>query len=478
MNAKKPGLLLALLPVLFLIAALAVNVRIFGDSSLDGSNQLILLAAAGVTAGLAALTGVKAQTLWDGIQRNIQDSSKAILILLMVGALAGSWLISGIIPTLIVYGLDLLSPSIFLPATVVVCAIVSLATGSSWATTATVGIALMGVGQSMGFSSAMVAGAVISGAYFGDKMSPFSDTTNLAPAMAGTDLMTHIRYMTLTSGPAIVITLLAFVVLGWNGGEGNLDDLTLLTQELQGRMTISPWLMVVPAISIGLIIYKVDAIVAMGIGTMAGLFAAYFFQYDLLVELVLDRLGVDSFHGRHIYQQLFISAYGDTHITMANPLLDDLMQSGGMSGMLGTIWLIICALTFGGTLAASGFLEVITQLFLRMAHSSAGLIIATLVTCGFFNATAADQYLAIVVPGRMFRKAFEDRGLAPENLSRALEDSGTATSVLVPWNTCGAYQYATLHVSAADYAIYAFFNWLSPLINATWALIGFRIRKA
>jgi NhaC family Na+:H+ antiporter len=478
MNAKKPGLLLALLPVLFLIAALAVNVRIFGDSSLDGSNQLILLAAAGVTAGLAALTGVKAQTLWDGIQHNIQDSSKAILILLMVGALAGSWLISGIIPTLIVYGLDLLSPSIFLPATVVVCAIVSLATGSSWATTATVGIALMGVGQSMGFSSAMVAGAVISGAYFGDKMSPFSDTTNLAPAMAGTDLMTHIRYMTLTSGPAIVITLLAFVVLGWNGGEGNLDDLTLLTQELQGRMTISPWLMVVPAISIGLIIYKVDAIVAMGIGTMAGLFAAYFFQYDLLVELVLDRLGVDSFHGRHIYQQLFISAYGDTHITMANPLLDDLMQSGGMSGMLGTIWLIICALTFGGTLAASGFLEVITQLFLRMAHSSAGLIIATLVTCGFFNATAADQYLAIVVPGRMFRKAFEDRGLAPENLSRALEDSGTATSVLVPWNTCGAYQYATLHVSAADYAIYAFFNWLSPLINATWALIGFRIRKA
>jgi len=478
MNAKKPGLLLALLPVLFLITALAVNVRIFGDSSLDGSNQLILLAAAGVTAGLAALTGVKAQTLWDGIQHNIQDSSKAILILLMVGALAGSWLISGIIPTLIVYGLDLLSPSIFLPATVVVCAIVSLATGSSWATTATVGIALMGVGQSMGFSSAMVAGAVISGAYFGDKMSPFSDTTNLAPAMAGTDLMTHIRYMTLTSGPAIVITLLAFVVLGWNGGEGNLDDLTLLTQELQGRMTISPWLMVVPAISIGLIIYKVDAIVAMGIGTMAGLFAAYFFQYDLLVELVLDRLGVDSFHGRHIYQQLFISAYGDTHITMANPLLDDLMQSGGMSGMLGTIWLIICALTFGGTLAASGFLEVITQLFLRMAHSSAGLIIATLVTCGFFNATAADQYLAIVVPGRMFRKAFEDRGLAPENLSRALEDSGTATSVLVPWNTCGAYQYATLHVSAADYAIYAFFNWLSPLINATWALIGFRIRKA
>jgi len=478
MNAKKPGLLLALLPVLFLIAALAVNVRIFGDSSLDGSNQLILLAAAGVTAGLAALTGVKAQTLWDGIQHNIQDSSKAILILLMVGALAGSWLISGIIPTLIVYGLDLLSPSIFLPATVVVCAIVSLATGSSWATTATVGIALMGVGQSMGFSSAMVAGAVISGAYFGDKMSPFSDTTNLAPAMAGTDLMTHIRYMTLTSGPAIVITLLAFVVLGWNGGEGNLDDLTLLTQELQGRMTISPWLMVVPAISIGLIIYKVDAIVAMGIGTMAGLFAAYFFQYDLLVELVLDRLGVDSFHGRHIYQQLFISAYGDTHITMANPLLDDLMQSGGMSGMLGTIWLIICALTFGGTLAASGFLEVITQLFLRMAHSSAGLIIATLVTCGFFNATAADQYLAIVVPGRMFRKAFEDRGLAPENLSRALEDSGTATSVLVPWNTCGAYQYATLHVSAADYAIYAIFNWLSPLINSTWALIGFRIRKA
>lgn len=478
MNAKKPGLLLALLPVLFLILALAINVRIFGDSSLDGSNQLILLAAAGVTAGLAALTGVKAQTLWDGIQHNIQDSSKAILILLMVGALAGSWLISGIIPTLIVYGLDLLSPSIFLPATVVVCAVVSLATGSSWATTATVGIALMGVGQSMGFSSAMVAGAVISGAYFGDKMSPFSDTTNLAPAMAGTDLMTHIRYMTLTSGPAIVLTLIAFSLLGMNGSGGSLSDLDLLTEELSARVTISPWLMLIPALSIGLIIYKVDAIIAMGIGTLAGLFAAYFFQYDLLVDLTLERLGVDSFDWIHIYQQLFITTYGDTQIAMSNPLLNDLMESGGMAGMLGTIWLIICAMTFGGTLAASGFLEVITELFLRMAHGTAGLIVATLVTCGFFNATAADQYLAIVVPGRMFRKAYEDRGLAPENLSRALEDSGTVTSVLVPWNTCGAYQYATLHVSAADYAIYAFFNWLSPLINATWALIGFRIRKA
>jgi NhaC family Na+:H+ antiporter len=324
----------------------------------------------------------------------------------------------------------------------------------------------------------MVAGAVISGAYFGDKMSPFSDTTNLAPAMAGTDLMTHIRYMTLTSGPAIVLTLIAFSLLGMNGSGGSLSDLDLLTEELSARVTISPWLMLIPALSIGLIIYKVDAIVAMGIGTLAGLFAAYFFQYDLLVDLTLERLGVDSFDWIHIYQQLFISTYGDTQIAMSNPLLNDLMESGGMAGMLGTIWLIICAMTFGGTLAASGFLEVITELFLRMAHGTAGLIVATLVTCGFFNATAADQYLAIVVPGRMFRKAYEDRGLAPENLSRALEDSGTVTSVLVPWNTCGAYQYATLHVSAADYAIYAFFNWLSPLINATWALIGFRIRKA
>ncbi|NCZ94084.1 MAG: hypothetical protein EBZ16_00935, partial [Flavobacteriia bacterium] len=278
------------------------------------------------------------------------------------------------------------------------------------------------------------------GAYFGDKMSPFSDTTNLAPAMAGTDLMTHIRYMTLTSGPAIVLTLIAFSLLGMNGSGGSLSDLDLLTEELSARVTISPWLMLIPALSIGLIIYKVDAIVAMGIGTLAGLFAAYFFQYDLLVDLTLERLGVDSFDWIHIYQQLFISTYGDTQIAMSNPLLNDLMESGGMAGMLGTIWLIICAMTFGGTLAASGFLEVITELFLRMAHGTAGLIVATLVTCGFFNATAADQYLAIVVPGRMFRKAYEDRGLAPENLSRALEDSGTVTSVLVPWNTCGAYQ--------------------------------------
>ena len=473
MNPKKPGLFYALLPVFFLIIALFVNVRMFGDSSLDGSNQLILLAAAGVTAGLAALKGVKSDTLWEGIQSNIQDSSKAILILLMVGALAGSWLVSGIIPTLIVYGLDVLSPSIFLPATVVVCAIVSLATGSSWSTTATVGIALMGVGQSMGFDPAIVAGAVISGAYFGDKMSPFSDTTNLAPAMAGTDLMTHIRYMTYTSGPAIVLTLIAFAFLGWNGTGGDLKDLEVLTTELKDRFTISPWLLAIPALSIGLIIYKVDAIVAMAIGTIAGLMAAYFGQFHLLVELT----GSDAVYWGDIYQQLFVSAYGDVHIPMNNLLLDDLMQSSGMRGMLGTIWLILCAMTFGGSLAASGFLEVITLFFLRIAHGTTGLILATLATCGFFNLTAADQYLAIVVPGRMFRKAYEDRGLAPENLSRALEDSGTVTSVLIPWNTCGAYQYATLHVSAADYGIYCFFNWLSPIINGLWAVMDFRIAK-
>ncbi|MDO7652195.1 MAG: sodium:proton antiporter [Schleiferiaceae bacterium] len=463
----------AILPVAFLVTALAINVNLFGDSSLDGSNQLILLAAAGLTAGLAKLEG-KAHKVWEGIQGTISDSSKAIFILLMVGALAGTWLVSGIIPTLIVYGLDLLSPSFFLPATVILCSIVSLATGSSWSTTATIGIALMGVGQGLGFSPGLVAGAVISGAYFGDKMSPFSDTTNLAPAMAGAELTTHIRHMAWTSGPAWLIALVAFFFIGLGGSGGEMSDLSAMSAEIQERFVISPWLLVVPLISISLIAFKTDAVVAMAIGALGGGLAALIAQPDILFEIA----GMAGSEGS--YRALMQSMYGSVKLPMTSPLLNDLMSSSGMSGMLGTIWLILCALAFGGALEASGFLGRITEAFLSLAESSFSLILTTLITCGFINVSASDQYLAIVVPGRMFKKAYQDRGLAPENLSRALEDSGTVTSVLIPWNTCGAYQSGVLGVATGDYFAYAIFNWLSPLINMLWAAIGFKIpmRKA
>ncbi|CAI8335524.1 MAG: Malate-2H(+)/Na(+)-lactate antiporter [Owenweeksia sp. TMED14] len=468
---KQPSLFYSLLPIIFLVCALFINVRIFGDSSLDGSNQLILLSAAGFAAVLAKLQGIKTNDIWNGIQGTIKDSSKAILILLMVGALTGSWMISGIIPTLIVFGLEILSPSVFLPASVIVCSLVSLATGSSWGTTATIGIALMGVGQSLGFPPTWIAGAVISGAYFGDKMSPISDTTNLAPAMAGAELTKHIRYMSLTSGPAILITLFVFTFMGLGYDNGSLNDISILSSELSNRFNISFWLLLIPIFSIGLIALKTDAVAAMGIGALLGAITAFFVQPNIIAEIG----GSDDLVGQ--YKGIFTSLYGTVSLEMKNPLLNSLMNTRGMSGMLGTIWLIICALTFGGVLEASNFLTRITKAFLAVADTSASLIASTLITCGFINITAADQYLAIVVPGRMFRNAYAEKGLAPENLSRALEDSGTVTSVLIPWNTCGAYQSATLGVATGDYFLYCFFNWLSPIINLSWALLGFRLKK-
>ena len=470
--SKQPSLFYSILPIIFLVGALFINIQIFGDSSLDGSNQLILLFAAGFTAFLGRLKGVKTDKIWKGVQNTIKDSTKAIIILLMVGALTGSWMVSGIIPTLIVFGLKILSPSIFLPAAVIVCSVISLATGSSWGTTATIGVALMGVGQSLGFSPAWIAGAVISGAYFGDKMSPMSDTTNLASAMAGTELTKHIKYLFLTSGPSIIITLIIFTLIGLGFDSAvQLSDINNLSNELSDRFFISSWLLLIPLLSISLISFKLDPVAAMGFGALMGAVAAFFFQPDIITEIG----GSSGFKGS--YKGIIQSLYGSVNIEMKNPLLDSLIQTKGMKGMLGTIWLVICALTFGGVLEASNFLRTITEALLAFGNGATSLIASVLVTCGFINITAADQYLAIVVPGRMYRTAFKKRNLAPENLSRALEDSGTVTSVLIPWNTCGAYQSITLGVATGDYLFYCFFNWLSPIINLTWTLLNFKIKK-
>lgn len=466
---RSPSIALALIPLVYLIGALSLNVSIFKSDSLDGSNQLILLSATGLIAIIAVRLG-RGGDVWDAIANTVKESLKAIFILLMVGALAGSWLVSGIIPTLIVFGIDLLSPQFFLPATVFLTSVVSLATGSSWSTSATIGIALMGVGQSLGFSPGVVAGAVISGAYFGDKMSPFSDTTNLAPAMAGTELTTHIRYMALTSGPAWVISLIVFTLIGLGHHAPAGESLAAMADEIHSVFHISPWLILVPVLSITLIAFRMDAVAAMAIGALAGSIAALWAQPELL-SLLAEGHGWEQG-----YRAVMQSMYGDTQIPMQSDLMTDLMSSGGMSGMLGTIWLILCALSFGGAMEAAGFLKVITDALLRLAKSTFGLILSTLATCGLLNVTASDQYLAIVVPGRMFRKAYQDRGLAPENLSRALEDSGTVTSVLIPWNTCGAYQSQVLQVATGEYFAYAMFNWLSPLINLGWAALG-RVRK-
>jgi NhaC family Na+:H+ antiporter len=463
----------ALIPVAALIVMLGFNVYVYGDNALSGSNQFVLLLGAAVAAIVGFFNKVSYQKMMEEVAENIKSTVGAILILLMVGALAGTWLISGIIPSMIYYGLQILSPAIFLPATLIICSIISIATGSSWTTSATVGIALIGVGGALGFDLGMVAGAVISGAYFGDKLSPMSDTTNLAPAMAGTDLFTHIRYMTLTTVPTYIITLILFIILGLTVDiKGDVNIASLLT-DIEASFTISPWLFLVPAIVIGLIVKKTEPLVALLLGTLlAGIFAILF-QPHIINQIA----GVEQMTFQSAYKGVMDAITGKIQIPTNNKTLEDLFTSGGMQKMLGTIWLILCAMVFGGIMDAIGALARISNTLLKLAHTTFGLFASTVGSCLALNITASDQYLAIVVPGKMFAKAYKEKGLAPENLSRTLEDSGTVTSVLIPWNTCGAYQSGTLGVSTIDYLPYAFFNILSPFMTLIFAAFDIKIRQ-
>ncbi|MFT5753444.1 MAG: NhaC family Na+:H+ antiporter [Flavobacterium sp.] len=467
----------ALIPVFALIAMLAYNVLVAyngkEDDALAGSNQFVLLLGAAVAVIVGLLNKVSFQTMIDEVAENIKSTVGAILILLMVGALAGTWLISGVIPSMIYYGLQILSPSIFLPATMIICAIISIATGSSWTTSATVGIALVGIGGAIGFPLGMVAGAVISGAYFGDKLSPMSDTTNLAPAMAGTDLFTHIRYMTLTTVPSFVISLILFIIIGLTIDIQGTADTSQMLLDIEKSFNISGWLFLVPVIVIGLIFKKTEPLIALFIGVLLGGLFALIFQPQIINQI----MGVDTMTFKSAYKGIMNTITTETIIPTENESLVKLFKAKGMSGMLNTIWLIICAMVFGGVMDAIGALARISRALLKLAKTTFGLFAATVGSCLALNITASDQYLAIVVPGKMFKKAYHDKGLAPENLSRTLEDSGTVTSVLVPWNTCGAYQSGTLGVDTFDYLPYAFFNLLSPIMTLIFAAFNIKIRQ-
>ncbi len=473
MKTPKLSLSAALLPLIILVMLLTYNVTVFGDDALSGSNQFILLLG-GVVAGLVGLRNkVTYGQMLHKVGENLQSVTGPILILLLVGALAGTWLLSGIIPAMIDYGLQIANPRFFLPACVLISALVSLATGSSWSTSATIGIALIGIGKALDLPVGMVAGAVISGAYFGDKLSPLSDTTNLAPAMAGGELFAHIRYMLYTTLPSIVITLLIFIVLGWGfSGSGDVDT-SLLSESIREKFNISPWLFLVPLVVILMIVKKTPPLLALFVGTILGGLFALIFQPQLLMDL--SESSVLNF--KTIYKSIFNAITVDTQIETNDPLLNELFSSGGMQGMLGTVWLIICAMVFGGVMDAIGALKAISHAFLKWAQTTFQLIAGTAASSLTVNLTASDQYLAIVVPGKMFAQAYRDRKLAPENLSRTLEDAGTVTSVLVPWNTCGAYQSGVLGVGVAEYFFYAFFNWLSPLMTLTYAYFKIKIKK-
>lgn len=465
------SLLAALIPVVALVGMLFFNVFFaFGDDALSGSNQFVLLLGAAVAALVGTYRKISFTKMIEEVAENVKSTTGAILILLLVGSLAGTWLISGIIPAMIYYGLDLLNPQVFLPACVVICAIISIATGSSWTTSATVGIALVGIGNALGINPGMTAGAVISGAYFGDKMSPMSDTTNLAPAMAGGELFPHIKYMAYTTGPTILVTLIIFVFIsmGLNvSGQTNTAD---MMQSIGNTFQITPWLFVVPGLVIFMIIKKAPPTVALLTGALLGGVFALIFQPGIVANLG----GSTSLSLISGYKGLMNAMTVSTSVETSNPVLNDLFSSGGMSGMLNTIWLILCAMVFGGVMDAIGALSKISKSILQLFDSVFGLFLSTVISCVGLNAIASDQYLAIVIPGRMYAKAFRDKGLAPENLSRTLEDSGTVTSVLIPYNTCGAYQSGVLGVDTLSYAGYAFFNWLSPITTLIFA--GFRIK--
>lgn len=465
----------ALLPVIVLVALLAYNVYVYGDDALSGSNQFILLLGGAVAAIVGFRNKVSYEKMLDEVSNNFKSTTGAILILLFVGALAGTWLISGIIPAMIYYGLQILHPSIFLPATVVICAIISIATGSSWTTSATVGIALMGIGKAIGLPLGMVAGAVLSGAYFGDKMSPLSDTTNLAPAMAGAELFSHIRYMALTTVPSVTIALIIFIILGFTQQTTGAADTSVILAAIDEAFNINLILFLVPIVVIGLIVIKTKPLIALMIGTLLGGLFAVIFQPDVVAKIG----GGAALTFESAYKGVMNAMTVDVAIETSNASLNDLFSSGGMYGMLGTIWLIMCAMVFGGVMDAIGALARITDALLKMATSVFGLFASTVASCLALNVTASDQYLALVVPGKMFAKAYEDKGLAPENLSRTLEDSGTVTSVLVPWNTCGAYQSKVLfgQVGVMEYIPYAFFNIISPFMTLLFAAFQIKIKQ-
>lgn len=473
-EARAPTLLQALAPLALLVALLALAVYLFGEDASYGPNQVSLM----LCAGAAAIIGVRNGLDWGELQHSlVHGISLAIVpifILLAVGGLIGTWILSGTVPTLIVYGLQLLHPSFFYPAACLICAIVALAIGSSWTVAGTLGVALIGVAQGLDMSPAITAGAVISGAYFGDKISPLSDTTNIAPAAAGSELFAHIRHMTWTTVPSLAIALVLFTAVGLGsdspgaGGEAFGDLPRVLGEHFDlGWHLLIPMLVVFALAVIGFPAYP-----SILIGALLGALFAVMFQPEVVIALAGDE-------GLSRPMALIAGAWSALsdgyRAGTGNAAVDDLLTRGGMVSMLNTVWLIICAMGFGAMMESTGLLERMVRSVLRAARSTGSLIAATIGTAATANVVAADQYMSIVLTGRLYEPEYKRRGLAPVNLSRALEDGGTITSPLVPWNTCGAYMAATLGVATFDYLPFAFFNLINPLLAIVLGYIGFKV---
>jgi len=471
---KIPSPLLSLVPILVLVTLLFVTIRIFGSDALSGGSQVVLLTATAVCCLIAmGYSKVRWKAIELAMINNISGVATALIILLIIGALSGSWMISGVVPTLIYYGMQIIHPSFFLASTCVICAIVSVMTGSSWTTIATIGIALLGIGQAQGFDDGWIAGAIVSGAYFGDKISPLSDTTILASSVTDTPLFKHIKYMMITTVPSIVITLVIFTVAGLTHEAIASDQIAMYSVSLKETFDISLWLLIVPIITGILIAKRIPSIITLFISTaLAGIFALIF-QPHLLQEI--SGLPIENMQSQ--FKGLIMTFYGSTQIQTGNPDLNDLVSTRGMSGMMNTIWLIICAMCFGGAMTASGMLGSITSVFIRFMKRTVGLVASTVASGLFLNICTADQYISIILTGNMFKDIYQKKGYESRLLSRTTEDSVTVTSVLIPWNTCGMTQATILGVATFTYLPYCFFNLISPLMSITVAAIGFKIKR-
>ena len=474
-NPKTPTMLDVLTPILLLIIMLSFSVYLYGDDSSYGANQIALILSACVAAIVGIKNGYKWKDIESGIVKGIGMGMSAILILLAVGALIGTLIMSGTVPAMIYYGLNILSPSIFYFATCIICAIAALSIGSSWTVAGTLGVALMGIATGLGLSPGITAGAVISGAYFGDKMSPLSDTTNLAPAIAGTDLFTHIKHMLWTTGPSLVIALVIFLFIGLTTEiSGNAQGLELIQTTLQNTFNISI-VSFIPIIVIFILAYnKVPAFPTILIGALlAGLFSAIL--QPQIVKNFVDQPELST--SLVMISGIWTALHSGFVLESGVEIVDDLLTRGGMASMLNTIWLVICALTFGAVLETTNLLKKLVESVLSLANSTGSLIITTIATCIGVNIIAADQYISIVLPGRMYRAEFARKKLAARNLSRTLEDSGTITSPLIPWNTCGAYMSASLGVATFSYLPFCFFNIVNPIIAIIYAIFNIKIVK-
>ena len=477
-RGEKPSWGVSLIPFVFLIAVLVVVIKVFGADALSGGSQVALLMASGVVVAISMIFyKIPWKDFEEGIVDNIRAVGSAILILLLIGAVAGSWMVSGVVPTMIYYGMKVIFPSIFLFASCAICALISIMTGSSWTTIATVGVALVGIGTAQGYEPGWIAGAIISGAYFGDKVSPLSDTTVLASSSAGTPLFTHIKFMMITTVPSFVIAMIVFLAVSLMHETPSAVHTADFSNDLISTYNISPWLLLVPVITGVLIARKVPAILTLFVASVvAGLFALFFQPHILGAianDLVPDRAMLLSFLDG--FKGLFISYYGSTAIETGNAALNDLVATRGMTGMMNTIFLIISAVTFGGTLVGSGMLQSLTEMLTRYIRRRVTMVSATVGTGIFSNMITGDQYLSIILTSSLYQKLYKERGYEPQLLSRSVEDSATVVSVLIPWNSCGMTQATVLKVATLEYLPYCLFNLISPLMSIFIAAIGYKI---